>query len=84
MNRFFGFVSLAFITCVNMMVVLLIAFSAYVSQARIAWMTEHGMTKHEIAYCVLGVLVLVAGVYALREGWSMTKNAYRLFKYEEV
>jgi branched-subunit amino acid ABC-type transport system permease component len=84
MNRFFSIVFLLFVTTVNLAVIALIAFSAYVSYARIEWMTEHEMTKHEIAYCVLGVLVLVAGFVALLEGWKMTKHAYRLFKYEEL
>lgn len=84
MNRFFGIVSLLFVTTINLAVIALIGFCVYVSYARISWMAEHEMTKHEIAYCILGVLVLVAGVVALMEGWKMTKHAYRLFKYEEL
>lgn len=80
MLRLFSFVLLAMVVMCNLCVLALMCGIAVISEAKLAWMSEHGMFKHEMAYVFLGVCLLLIGVFALKDGWRLTKQCYEFSK----
>ena len=84
LNRIFFFLVFLFVMAINGAVVFAVLFVAYVSQAKITWMMAHGMVRHEIAYSGFGILLLVVGAFALRDGWRIAKTVYPLISGEKT
>jgi len=84
MNRIFGSAVLIIAAAINLLIVGAILITLQVSLARIAWMTSHDMMKHEVAYIILGILVVFMGLCTLWEGCKIMKKSYVMLQHREI